>query len=47
MNYGYDYTQRFYNGSPYKGRFHHGEVYVNHNFSSNVELLDRSELPGV
>jgi len=39
MNYGYDYTQRFYNGSPYKGRFHHGEVYVNHNFSSKVQLL--------
>jgi vitamin B12 transporter len=39
MNYGYDYTQRFYNGSPYKGRFHHGEVYANHNFSSNVQLL--------
>ena len=39
MNYGYDYTQRFYNGSPYKGRFHHGEVYVNHNFSSKIQLL--------
>jgi vitamin B12 transporter len=39
MNYGYDYTQRFYNGLPFKGRFHHGEVYVNHNISGNVQLL--------
>jgi len=39
MNYGYDYTQRFYNGAPYKGQFHHAEAYVNHDLSKTLQLL--------
>ena len=39
MNYGYDYTQRFYNGAPYKGQFHHAEAYVNHDLSKMLQLL--------
>ena len=46
LNYGYDYTQRFYNGSPYKGRFHHVEGYINHNFSEKVQLLAGSSYQG-
>jgi len=39
LDYGYDYTQRFYNGAPYKGQFHHAEAYLNHRLSESVHLL--------
>jgi vitamin B12 transporter len=41
-SYGYDYTQRAYGGaypSAYQGKFNHGEVFVNHNFSKSVQML--------
>ncbi len=41
-NYGYDYTQRNYGGtypSAFQGRFHHGEVFINQNFSPNVQMV--------
>lgn len=41
-NFGYDYTQRFYGGqypSSFQGRFYHGEAFVNHRFSSSLQLL--------
>lgn len=41
-NYGYDYTQRAYGGlypSAFQGKFNHGEVFVNHSFSGNVQML--------
>ena len=41
-NYGYDYTQRAYGGtypSAYEGKFNHGEIFVNHSFSTSVQVL--------
>jgi vitamin B12 transporter len=38
-NYGYDFTNLSYNGYLLGGKFHHAEVYVNHNFSEHLQLL--------
>jgi len=39
VNYGYDYTQRSYNGFPFSGKFHHAESYLNHTLNSHLQLL--------
>ena len=39
LNYGYDYTQRDYNNYPFKGKFHHADAFVNHNFSELFHLV--------
>jgi vitamin B12 transporter len=39
VNYGYDFTNLSYNGYLLGGKFHHAEVYVNHNFSEHLQLL--------
>src|SRR5258706_1520508 len=38
-NYGYDFTKLSYNGYLLGGKFHHAEVYVNHNFNEHLQLL--------
>src|SRR5205085_4500540 len=38
-NYGYDHTKLSYNGYKLGGKFNHAEVYVNHNFSEELQIL--------
>jgi len=39
LNYGYDFTDFSANGYLLGGKFNHAEAYVNHNFSSHLQLL--------
>src|SRR5215204_3969013 len=39
VNYGYDYTQRYYTGFSLSGKFHHAEGYVNHKLNNQLQLL--------
>ena len=38
-NYGYDFTKLSYSGYLLGGKFHHSEIYVNHNFNKHLQLL--------
>lgn len=39
VNYGYDFTQRSFNGFSFKGKFNHAEAYVNHKVGNHLQLL--------
>lgn len=37
-NYGYDFTNRSYSFESYTGKFHHGEIFINHRFDKIIQL---------